>query len=62
LGTAKPSKPKPVARPKAESKAAVENKTVLALADDLAAKALDDELPISDVWKAAKEYQKARGI
>ena len=61
-GTAKPSKAKPVARPKAESKGSLEIKTVLALADDLAAKALDDELPISEVWKAAKAYQKARGI
>jgi hypothetical protein len=60
--TVKPSKQKPVARPKAESKCDREIKTVLALADDLAAKALDDELPISDVWKAAKAYQKARGI
>ena len=61
LGT-KPSKPRPVARPKAESKGALEIKTVLDLADDLAMKALDDELPISEVWKAAKAYQKAREI
>jgi ParB/RepB/Spo0J family partition protein len=44
------------------SKPSAAENDVLALADDLATKALDDELPISDVWKAAKAYQKARGI
>ena len=51
----------PAPKERASKPQGVENE-LLALADDLAAKALDDELPISEVWKAAKAYQKARGI
>jgi ParB/RepB/Spo0J family partition protein len=44
------------------TKSSKSESSILELADNLAAKALDDELPINEVWLAAKAYQKARGI
>ena len=49
-GTAKPSKAKPVARPKAESKGDRENKTVLKAVKDLFKEVSDEELNGLEQW------------
>lgn len=64
-GTAKPSKPKPVARPKKQSakeQIAKSAPECLALADKLAAVVLDNDGSWSKAVAAAKAYKTARGV
>ena len=61
-GTIKPVKPKPITRPKAESKTDLKNRTFLELADALCRLVLDPSVELNDLELAAKAYKKARGI
>ena len=64
-GTAKPPKPKPVARPKkpsAKEAVAKAAPSLLELADAMCRLILDDNIPINEAQLAAEEYKEARGL